>query len=133
MWAKPRRSSCARVRSSISQSSTITDPDAGRYSPAISLRRVLFPTPLGATRPVRPSPTVNDRSVNSGVSSGQENDRFEQTMEGMREVSRRQREWVRLSDPESTGDVVTQHVFSPPRVTPACVVQGRHAVKRLFE
>src|SRR4029077_91487 len=49
--------------------------------------RVPFPAPLGATSPVRPSPMVNDKSVNSGVSSGQEKDRFEQAID-MREISR---------------------------------------------
>ena len=41
--------------------STVTDPAAGRYSPAISFSSVLLPAPLGATRPVRPSPTVKDK------------------------------------------------------------------------
>ena len=68
--------------------STVTDPAVGRSSPAISWSRVLLPAPLGATRPVRPSPTVKDRSVKTGVSSGQAKDRFEQTMEDMREISR---------------------------------------------
>jgi hypothetical protein len=34
---------------------------------------------LGATRPVRPEPMLKDRSWNTGVSSGQLKDRFEQT------------------------------------------------------
>src|ERR1700750_284344 len=64
-------------------------PAVGRYSPAINLSSVLLPAPLGATSPVRPAPTVNVKSVNSGVSSGQEKDRFEQTMEDMRHLSSR--------------------------------------------
>jgi hypothetical protein len=36
---------------------------------------------VGATRPVRPSPTAKDSPSNCGVSPGQEKDRFEQTME----------------------------------------------------
>ena len=58
------------------------------YSPAINLSRVVLPAPLGATRPVRPSPTVKDRSANRGVPSGQANNRFEPMMEDMREISR---------------------------------------------
>src|SRR5262245_55319642 len=69
--------------------STVTEPELGSYSPAISLSRVLLPAPFGATRPVRPAPTVNDRSVNCDVSSDQEKDRFEQTMEDMRHLSSR--------------------------------------------
>src|SRR5262245_2487614 len=69
--------------------STVTEPELGSYSPAISLSRVLLPAPFGATRPVRPSPTVNDKSVNCGVSTDQEKDRFEQTMEDMRHLSSR--------------------------------------------
>ncbi len=61
--------------------STVTEPADGRYSPAISFSSVLLPAPLGATRPVWPSPTVKDNSSNSGVSPGHEKDRFEQTME----------------------------------------------------
>ncbi|OXY92448.1 hypothetical protein BEK98_27170 [Streptomyces diastatochromogenes] len=53
----------------------------GRSSPAMSLSRVLLPVPLGATRPVRPGPTVKERSWKTGVSSGQVKDRFEQTTE----------------------------------------------------
>src|SRR3954462_15794880 len=45
----------------------------------MSRSSVLLPAPFGATRPVRPGPTVNDRSWKTGVSSGQENDRCEQT------------------------------------------------------
>src|SRR5690242_17176969 len=45
----------------------------------MSLSSVLLPAPLGATRPVRPEPTVKDRSWNTGVSSGQVKDRLEQT------------------------------------------------------
>ena len=70
--------------------STVTEPAPGRYSPAINRSSVLFPAPLGATSPVRPAPTVKDKSVNRGVSSGQENDRFEQTIDAsdMQEISR---------------------------------------------
>lgn len=59
---------------------TDTDPVPGRNSPMISLRRVLLPEPLGATRPVRPLPTAKDRSSKTGVSSGQAKERFEQMM-----------------------------------------------------
>ncbi len=59
---------------------TVTVPLPGRYSPAISFSSVLLPAPLGATRPVRPPWTVKDRSWMTGVSSGQENERFEQVM-----------------------------------------------------
>jgi hypothetical protein len=36
---------------------------------------------------VRPAPTVNDKLVNSGVSSGQEKDSFEHVID-MQEISR---------------------------------------------
>jgi hypothetical protein len=55
-------------------------PPLGRYSPAISLSRVLLPAPFGATRPVRPPATVKDRSWKTGESSGQEKERLEQMM-----------------------------------------------------
>src|SRR5690606_23768065 len=47
----------------------------------MSASSVLLPAPLGATSPVRPGPTVKDRSSKTGVSSGQANDRWEQTIE----------------------------------------------------
>ncbi|GAA1195671.1 hypothetical protein GCM10009675_08290 [Prauserella alba] len=43
---------------------------------------MLLPDPFGATRPVRPGPTASERSSNNGVSSGHENDRCEQTIDG---------------------------------------------------
>jgi hypothetical protein len=58
-------------------------PPLGRYSPAISLSKVLLPAPFGATRPVRPPPTVKDRCWKTGVSSGQEKERFEQMMNAL--------------------------------------------------
>ena len=65
---------------------------AARWStptPLITRSRVDLPAPLGTTGPVRPAGIVNERSSNAGVSSGEEKDRFETTMDAsdMRETS----------------------------------------------
>jgi hypothetical protein len=62
----------------LSVPSTDNEPVPGLSSPAISLSSVLLPAPFGATRPVRPVVTVKDRSLKTGVSSGQE-DRWRRT------------------------------------------------------
>src|ERR1700752_2671595 len=96
--------------------STVTEPEPGVYSPAISLSRVLFPAPFGGTRPGLPSPTVNDRSMNCGVSSGQEKDSFEQTMEDMRYLSSR-------ANSDSRSLRVTRRCRLPACLRPAFVSQ----------
>jgi hypothetical protein len=65
----------------------VIEPPSGSYSPAIRRSSVLLPAPLGATMPVRPAPTAKDRSVKTGAPSGQEKDRFEQTIVDMRKLS----------------------------------------------
>jgi hypothetical protein len=60
--------------------STVTEPEVGCSSPVTSLSSVLLPAPLGATRPVRPAPTVAVSSSKTGVSSGQEKDRLVNTI-----------------------------------------------------
>ncbi len=56
-------------------------PHPRASSPVSNRNKVLLPEPLGATRPVRPAPTVKERPAKTGVSSGQEKDGREQMTE----------------------------------------------------
>jgi hypothetical protein len=121
-------STSATVRSAVSgrvcgrwatRPSTVTDPVSGRCSPAMSRSRVLLPAPLGATSPVRPAPTLNDRSVKTGVPSGQEKDRFEQTILDMWELSRHGRaRAARLGQDEVCEGTTNSRCATAPRVVP---------------
>ena len=91
-------------------------PGVGRYSPAISLSSVLFP---GAVRRDQARAAVADgegQVGEHGVSSGQEKDRFEQTIDIARELP-----WI---DDGGKNERSTRGCLI------ACV-QGRHPVKRL--
>src|SRR4051812_3654514 len=60
---------------------TLIEPSVGVSSPAISRSRVDFPDPLTPIKPLRPELIVSEKSLKTGVPSGQAKERSEQMTE----------------------------------------------------